>query len=131
MRYGLAFSSNNSSIWERIRSDETTKLRLKYDAYYHIFDEQSVRELKRMVRNMSCFRAMITLVFLNILKSKKQPPMPCINGKQYHGARLANGGEFFIGIRRRTRRFWVKSLAMSLLLGTCLCLRSGFIQRKT
>ena len=39
----MAFSflkKKQSPIWARIRDDEATKLRLKYDTYYHIFDKQ-------------------------------------------------------------------------------------------
>ena len=33
-------TKNNSAIWKRILSDDSTRLRLKYDAYYHVFEEQ-------------------------------------------------------------------------------------------
>ena len=29
-----------SPLWDRIHSDDATRLRLKYDTYYHIFQEQ-------------------------------------------------------------------------------------------
>ena len=29
-----------SPLWDRIHSDDATRLRLKYDTYYHIFEEQ-------------------------------------------------------------------------------------------
>ena len=31
----------NSPLWARIHSDDATRLRLKYDTYYHIFERQS------------------------------------------------------------------------------------------
>ena len=31
----------NSPLWARIHSDDATRLRLKYDTYYHIFESQS------------------------------------------------------------------------------------------
>ena len=37
----------SSGIWDRLRSDDATRLRLKYDAYYHIFDEQHGTRVKK------------------------------------------------------------------------------------
>ena len=39
---GKLFSKQkNNGIWNRILSDDSTRLRLKYDAYYHIFEDQT------------------------------------------------------------------------------------------
>ena len=44
----MSFRSNkHSGIWDRIRSDDATRLRLKYDAYYHISEEQNGTRVKK------------------------------------------------------------------------------------
>ena len=79
-----------------------------------------VRELKRMVRNIM-LSSNDTLVFLNILKSKKQPPMPCINGEAVPREQDYTEGEFSSRIRRRTRRFLGKESCHVFAAGYLAC----------
>src|SRR6056300_1912174 len=92
----LLRSSKNPSIWERIRSDETTKLRLKYDAYYHIFDEQKGTRVKKDGKEYVMLSSNDYLGLSQHPKIK-EAGMAALQkwGSSTTGARLANGGRIF------------------------------------
>jgi 8-amino-7-oxononanoate synthase len=93
----LSFRSNkHSGIWARIRSDDATRLRLKYDAYYHIFEEQNGTRVKKGGKEYVMLSSNDYLGLSNHPKIKEAG----INalqqwGSSTTGARLANGGRIF------------------------------------
>lgn len=89
-------SSNQSAIWDRIRSDDATKLRLKYDAYYHIFDEQKGTRVKKDGKEYVMLSSNDYLGLSQHPKIK-EAGMAALQkwGSSTTGARLANGGRIF------------------------------------
>ena len=47
--------SKESPLWKRIRSDDSTRLRLKYDTYYHIFERQEGTRVWKDGKEYICF----------------------------------------------------------------------------
>jgi 8-amino-7-oxononanoate synthase len=95
----MAFSflkKKQSPIWARIRDDEATKLRLKYDTYYHIFDKQ---EGTRVFKDGKEYVMLSSNDYLGLREHPKikEAGMEALKkwGSSTTGARLANGGRSF------------------------------------
>ena len=133
MRDDFVFSLNkHSGIWDRIRSDDATRLRLKYDAYYHIFEEQNGTRVKKTAKNMSCSQAMTTWVFT---PSKiKEAGVQALQkwGSGTTETRLANGGRIFIESWRKIWPILPKEACHIFSAGYLACASAitGFIDRK-
>ena len=93
----LSFRSNkHSGIWARIRSDDATRLRLKYDAYYHIFEEQNGTRVKKDEKEYVMLSSNDYLGLSNHPKIKEAGIKALQQwGSSTTGARLANGGRIF------------------------------------
>ncbi len=93
----LSFRSNkHSGIWARIRSDDATRLRLKYDAYYHIFEEQNGTRVKKDGKEYVMLSSNDYLGLSNHPKIKEAGIKALQQwGSSTTGARLANGGRIF------------------------------------
>ena len=85
-----------SALWKRIRADESTRLRLKYDTYYHIFDKQ---EGTRVFKDGKEFIMLSSNDYLGLSHHPKikEAGIEAIQkwGSSTTGARLANGGRIF------------------------------------
>ena len=89
-------SNKHSGIWDRIRSDDATRLRLKYDAYYHIFEEQNGTRVKKDGKEYVMLSSNDYLGLSNHPKIKEAGIMALQKwGSSTTGARLANGGRIF------------------------------------
>ena len=88
--------SKKSPLWKRIRSDDSTRLRLKYDTYYHIFDRQ---EGTRVFKDGKEFIMLSSNDYLGLSHHPKikEAGIEAIKkwGSSTTGARLANGGRIF------------------------------------
>ena len=88
--------SRGSALWKRIRADESTRLRLKYDTYYHIFDKQ---EGTRVFKDGKEFIMLSSNDYLGLSHHPKikEAGIEAIQkwGSSTTGARLANGGRIF------------------------------------
>ena len=86
----------NSPLWARIHSDDTTRLRLKYDTYYHIFESQSGT---RVVKDGKEFVMLSSNDYLGLSHHPKikEAGKKALEkwGSSTTGARLANGGRIF------------------------------------
>ena len=127
-------SSKNPSIWERIRSDETTKLRLKYDAYYHIFEEQFGTRVKKDGKEYVMLSSNDYLGLSQHPKIKEAASNALHKwGSSTTGARLANGGRIFHReLEEELADFLGKEACHVFSAGYLACASSitGFIQRK-
>jgi len=127
-------SSQNQSIWERIRSDETTKLRLKYDAYYHIFEEQIGTRVKKDGKEYVMLSSNDYLGLSQHPKIKEAASNALHKwGSSTTGARLANGGRIFHReLEEELADFLGKEACHVFSAGYLACASSitGFIQRK-
>ena len=127
-------SSKNPSIWERIRSDETTKLRLKYDAYYHIFEEQIGTRVKKDGKEYVMLSSNDYLGLSQHAKIKEAASNALHKwGSSTTGARLANGGRIFHReLEEELADFLGKEACHVFSAGYLACASSitGFIQRK-
>ena len=127
-------SSNNPSIWERIRSDETTKLRLKYDAYYHIFEEQSGTRVRKDGKEYVMLSSNDYLGLSQHPKIKEAATNALHKwGSSTTGARLANGGRIFHReLEEELADFLGKESCHVFAAGYLACASAitGFIQRK-
>ena len=88
--------SRSSALWKRIRADDSTRLRLKYDTYYHIFDKQ---EGTRVFKDGKEFIMLSSNDYLGLSHHPKikEAGIEAIQkwGSSTTGARLANGGRIF------------------------------------
>jgi len=89
-------TKNNSAIWKRILSDDSTRLRLKYDAYYHVFEEQ---QGTRVWKDGKEFVMLSSNDYLGLSQHPKIKEAGIEATRQWGssttGARLANGGRIF------------------------------------
>jgi 8-amino-7-oxononanoate synthase len=93
----LSFLKPKSSpLWKRISSDDSTRLRLKYDTYYHIFERQ---EGTRVFKDGKEFIMLSSNDYLGLSNHPriKEAGIQAIKkwGSSTTGARLANGGRIF------------------------------------
>ena len=90
------FKSKSSPLWKRISSDDSTRLRLKYDTYYHIFERQ---EGTRVFKDGKEFIMLSSNDYLGLSNHPriKEAGIQAIKkwGSSTTGARLANGGRIF------------------------------------
>jgi 8-amino-7-oxononanoate synthase len=88
--------SRGSALWKRIHSDDSTRLRLKYDTYYHIFERQ---EGTRVFKDGKEFIMLSSNDYLGLSHHPKikEAGIDAIQkwGSSTTGARLANGGRIF------------------------------------
>ena len=85
-----------SPLWKRIKSDDSTRLRLKYDTYYHIFEKQ---EGTRVFKDGKEYIMLSSNDYLGLSHHPriKEAGIAALNkwGSSTTGARLANGGRIF------------------------------------
>jgi len=83
-------------IWERIKHDDITRLRLKYDTYYHIFDRQNGM---RVTKDGKEYVMLSSNDYLGLTHHPKikEAGIEALKrwGSSTTGARLANGGRSF------------------------------------
>ena len=88
--------SKSSPLWKRIKSDYSTRLRLKYDTYYHIFEKQ---EGTRVFKDGKEFIMLSSNDYLGLSHHPriKEAGIAALKkwGSSTTGARLANGGRIF------------------------------------
>jgi len=85
-----------SPLWDRIHSDDATRLRLKYDTYYHIFEKQSGTRVVKEGKEFVMLSSNDYLGLSNHPKIKDAGKKALEKwGSSTTGARLANGGRIF------------------------------------
>jgi 8-amino-7-oxononanoate synthase len=119
---GKIFSKKkNTGIWNRIRSDDSTRLRLKYDAYYHIFDDQSGT---RVTKEGKEYVMLSSNDYLGLSQHQKikEAGIKALQkwGSSTTGARLANGGRIF-------HRALEEDLADFLGMEACHVFSAGYL----
>ena len=126
--------SQKSPLWKRIRSDDSTRLRLKYDTYYHIFDRQ---EGTRVFKDGKEFIMLSSNDYLGLSHHPKikEAGIEAIKkwGSSTTGARLANGGRIFHQeLEERLADFLGKEACHVYSAGYLACASAitGFAERK-
>jgi 8-amino-7-oxononanoate synthase len=126
--------SNRSPLWKRICSDDSTRLRLKYDTYYHIFDKQ---EGTRVFKNGKEFIMLSSNDYLGLSHHPKikEAGIEAIKkwGSSTTGARLANGGRIFHQeLEEKLADFLGKEACHVFSAGYLACASAitGFAERK-
>ena len=119
---GKIFSKKkNTGIWNRIRSDGSTRLRLKYDAYYHIFDDQTGT---RVTKDGKEYVMLSSNDYLGLSQHPKikEAGIQALQkwGSSTTGARLANGGRIF-------HRALEEDLADFLGMEACHVFSAGYL----
>ena len=119
---GKIFSKKkNTGIWNRIRSDDSTRLRLKYDAYYHIFDDQTGT---RVTKDGKEYVMLSSNDYLGLSQHPKikEAGIKALQkwGSSTTGARLANGGRIF-------HRALEEDLADFLGMEACHVFSAGYL----
>ena len=111
----------NTGIWDRIRSDDPTRLRLKYDAYYHIFEDQTGT---RVTKDGKEYVMLSSNDYLGLSQHPKikEAGMKALQkwGSSTTGARLANGGRIF-------HRALEEDLADFLGMEACHVFSAGYL----
>ena len=127
-------STDSSSIWDRIRSDDATKLRLKYDAYYHIFEEQVGTRVKKEGKEYVMLSSNDYLGLSEHPKIKEAATHALQKwGSSTTGARLANGGRIFHQeLEEELADFLGKEACHVFSAGYLACASAitGFVDRK-
>ena len=127
-------STHSSSIWDRIRSDDATKLRLKYDAYYHIFEEQVGTRVKKEGKEYVMLSSNDYLGLSQHPKIKEAATHALQKwGSSTTGARLANGGRIFHQeLEEELADFLGKEACHVFSAGYLACASAitGFVDRK-
>lgn len=119
---GKLFSKQkNNGIWNRILSDDSTRLRLKYDAYYHIFEDQTGT---RVTKDGKEYVMLSSNDYLGLSQHPKikEAGMKALQkwGSSTTGARLANGGRIF-------HRALEEDLADFLSMEACHVFSAGYL----
>ena len=119
---GKIFSKKkNTGIWNRIRSDDSTRLRLKYDAYYHIFDDQTGTRVTKDGKEYVMLSSNDYLGLSQHPKIKEEGIQALQKwGSSTTGARLANGGRIF-------HRALEEDLADFLGMEACHVFSAGYL----
>ena len=119
---GKLFSKQkNNGIWNRILSDDSTRLRLKYDAYYHIFEDQTGT---RVTKEGKEYVMLSSNDYLGLSQHPKikEAGINALQkwGSSTTGARLANGGRIF-------HRALEEDLADFLGMEACHVFSAGYL----
>jgi 8-amino-7-oxononanoate synthase len=127
-------SSKGSPIWNRIKSDDSTRLRLKYDTYYHIFERQ---DGTRVWKDGKEYIMLSSNDYLGLAHHPKikEAGVNAIKkwGSSTTGARLANGGRIFHQeLEEELAHFIGKEACHVFSAGYLACASAvtGFAQRK-
>ena len=128
------FKSKGSALWKRIQSDDSTRLRLKYDTYYHIFERQ---EGTRVFKDGKEFIMLSSNDYLGLSHHPKikEAGIDAIQkwGSSTTGARLANGGRIFHReLEEKLAEFLGKEACHVFSAGYLACASAitGFADRK-
>ncbi len=128
------FNSGGSPLWKRIHSDDSTRLRLKYDTYYHIFDRQ---EGTRVFKDGKEFIMLASNDYLGLSHHPKikEAGIEALKkwGSSTTGARLANGGRIFHReLEEKLAAFMGKEACHVFSAGYLACASAitGFADRK-
>jgi 8-amino-7-oxononanoate synthase len=123
-----------SPLWKRISSDDSTRLRLKYDTYYHIFERQ---EGTRVVKDGKEFIMLSSNDYLGLSNHPRinEAGIQAIKkwGSSTTGARLANGGRIFHQeLEEKLADFLGKEACHVFSAGYLACASAvtGFAERK-
>lgn len=126
--------SRGSALWKRIRADDSTRLRLKYDTYYHIFERQ---EGTRVFKDGKEFIMLSSNDYLGLSHHPKikEAGIDAIQkwGSSTTGARLANGGRIFHReLEEKLAAFLGKEACHVFSAGYLACASAitGFAERK-
>ena len=126
--------SRGSPVWKRIKSDDSTRLRLKYDTYYHIFEKQ---EGTRVWKDGKEFIMLSSNDYLGLTNHPriKEAGINAIKkwGASTTGARLANGGRtFHQELEEKLANFVGKESCHVFSAGYLACASAvtGFAERK-
>ena len=126
--------SKESPLWKRIRSDDSTRLRLKYDTYYHIFERQ---EGTRVWKDGKEYIMLSSNDYLGLSNHPriKEAGINAIKkwGSSTTGARLANGGRIFHQeLEEKLAHFIGKEACHVFSAGYLACASAvtGFAERK-
>ena len=85
-----------SPLWDRIHSDDSTRLRLKYDTYYHVFEQQKGTRVFKDGKEFVMLSSNDYLGLAHHPKIKEAGKRAIEKwGSSTTGARLANGGRIF------------------------------------
>ena len=131
----LSFRSyNQPGIWNRIRSDDATRLRLKYDAYYHIFEDQKGTRVQKDGKEYVMLSSNDYLGLSQHPKIKEAGIAALQKwGSSTTGARLANGGRIFHReLEEELAEFIGKEACHVFSAGYLACASAitGFVDRK-
>ena len=126
-------SKEKNPVLARIRSDESTRLRLKYDIYYHTFDGQTGTRVQREGREY------VMLSSNDYLGLNRHPKVLEAGrkaleewGSSTTGARLANGGRsFHVELEEELAAFLGKEACHVYTAGYLACSSAveGFAER--
>ena len=123
-----------SPIWERIEHDDITRLRTKYDTYYHIFEDQKGT---RVTKDGKEYVMLSSNDYLGLSHHPKikEAGIEALKkwGSSTTGARLANGGRsFHRELEEALANFIGKESCHVFSAGYLACASSvtGFVGRK-
>jgi len=123
-----------SPIWDRIENDDITRLRLKYDTYYHIFDHQ---DGTRVTKDGKEYVMLSSNDYLGLTHHPKikEAGIDALKkwGSSTTGARLANGGRsFHRELEEELANFLGKESCHVFSAGYLACASAvtGFVGRK-
>ena len=126
--------TRKSPIWNRIAEDDSTRLRLKYDTYYHIFEKQQGTRVYRDGREYVMLSSNDYLGLSQHPKIKEYGKKAIEEwGSSTTGARLANGGRIFHQeLEEKLAAFLGKEACHVFSAGYLGCASSvtGFAERK-
>lgn len=128
------FKKDENPVRRRIRSDESTRLRLKYDVYYHAFESQSGT---RVVREGREYLMLSSNDYLGLTHHPKvlEAGREALErwGSSSTGARLANGGRaYHLELEEELADFLGKEACHVFSAGYLACSAAveGFADRK-
>jgi len=123
-----------SPIWDRILDDDSTRLRLKYDTYYPIFDRQAGTRVFKDGKEYVMLSSNDYLGLSHHPKIKEAGAQALKNwGSSTTGARLANGGRaFHRELEEALASFLGKESCHVFSAGYLACVSAitGFVGRK-
>ena len=123
-----------SPIWDRIHDDDSTRLRLKYDTYYPIFERQTGTRVYKDGKEYVMLSSNDYLGLSNHPKIKEAGIQALKTwGSSTTGARLANGGRsFHRELEEALASFLGKEACHVFSAGYLACVSAitGFVDRK-